>query len=265
MNITLLMIGLFGSTILAILGYLFNAISFNGIFATIFIGTTIATSGTIPTWSSIIFLFGSSLFIQLVKKLFFSSSLKQEDYRHEKKGPRDATQILANTLPATLALLLYFNTFQHIFLLAYLASLAGATADTWGSEIGILSKKPPIDIIRLKKIPPGISGGISLLGLSFSFFGSCSSLIVFLFFNLFSTSQLTLLEISIVIIIGFLASIIDSILGSLFQGIYLNKDNDLTEQSENNQLIRGFSWIDNDLVNLITNLISPLLVYLLLK
>lgn len=265
MNITLLIIGLFGSTTLAILGYYFNAISFNGIFATLFIGTTIAVVGTIPTWSSVIFLFGSSLFIQLAKKLFFSSSLKLEDYRHEKKGPRDAIQILVNTLPATLALLLYFNTDQHVFLLAYLASLAGATADTWGSEIGILSKQQPIDIITLKKIPSGISGGVSLLGMLSSFFGSFSSLVVFLFFNLFSTAQLTLTEVSFIIIIGFLASVIDSILGSLFQGIYLNKNNELTEQAENNQLVHGFSWMNNDLVNLITNLISPLLAYLLLK
>lgn len=265
MTIYLLIIGLLGSSTLAILGYFFNAISFNGIFTTIIIGTTITVAGNFPTWSSIVFLFGSSLFFQITKKVFFSSSLKHEEYRHEKKGPRDTIQILANTLPATLCLLLHFITEQHIFLLAYLASFAGATADTWGSEIGVLSKKNPIDIITLKKTPPGISGGISFLGTLFSFLGSLSSIIVFLFFTLFSNLSLTLTESIYLVLIGFSTSIIDSVLGSLFQGIYLNTDDELTEQAQNNHLTRGFSWMNNDLVNLLTNSISALLAFLILK
>ena len=257
-------ISLIGSSTIALFGWKFKAISPNGTIATIILGTILGSSGNIATWSVIIFLFVSSFFIQLFKQIFFSSSITIEQLIHEKKGPRDASQILANLLPAIICLLLYQQTNQVAFLIAYLTSIAGATADTWGSEIGVLSRKQPFDILRLKRTTTGMSGGISFLGTIASFLGSFGSIFTFYFFNLYLELPLATPDFKLVLTLGFLATFFDSFLGSAFQRAYTTSNNNLTEQPGNNQLIKGFSWFGNDLVNLLTNSFSPIVAYLIM-
>lgn len=263
MTFLFLIIGLIGSSIIAASGYYFSAISRSGIIATIFIGTTIAVAGDFSTWSAVIFLFGSSLIINFSKKLFFPEISSIEQSIHSKNGARDASQICANLLPAVICLLIYFFTSNTAFLIAYLASIAGATADTWASEIGILSNKATIDVLTLRKTPKGLSGGISLLGTIASIGGSFLSTTCFFIFNFFSSNPLTYPHFVIIFSVGILASLIDSILGSFFQGKYLTIHNQLTEQKKNNQLVTGYSWMSNDLVNLSTSILSSLLALFL--
>lgn len=263
MLIFLLILGLIGSTFIAISGYFLHAISFSGIFATIFIGTNLALTGNIPIWATVIFLFGSSLVINLIKQVIFPDSLSKETVIHEKNGPRDYFQILANTLPATIFILLYTFTSNNSFLLGSLASLAGATADTWASEIGMLSKRKPIDITTFKPLPTGLSGGVSLLGLIASFFGSLFAVLIFFIFSKLFYQETTTQHLFSIVVLGFFTSLLDSLLGSLFQRTYQTTNNELTEQATGNKLVHGVTWLSNDGVNLIATSCIAVITFLL--
>lgn len=130
MTIIFLIIGLIGSPLIAFIGYHFKDISASGVPATIFTGTTIAVTGDFSTWSVVIFLFCSSFVISLWKKIFFPQIIHIEKIRHSKSSARDALQICANLLPATICLLLFHTSKDNRFLVGYLASITGATADT---------------------------------------------------------------------------------------------------------------------------------------
>ena len=53
-----------------------------------------------------------------------------------------------------------------ILLPMVLAYYCECSADTWGSEIGILSPKPFLLLLPWKPVPAGTNGGISTLGMS---------------------------------------------------------------------------------------------------
>ena len=56
---------------------------------------------------------------------------------------------------------------------------------------------------------------------------------------------------------GILGSVIDSLLGVLFQAKYLNQG--VLTDRPTNQLVGGFRFVSNDLVNFVSNLITVLL------
>jgi uncharacterized protein (TIGR00297 family) len=49
--------------------------------------------------------------------------------------------------------------------------MAVATADTWGTEIGVLSQRKPRSILTGQIVPRGTSGGVTLLGTSATILG----------------------------------------------------------------------------------------------
>lgn len=110
-----------------------------------------------------------------------------------------------------------------------------------------------------------MSGGISFIGTLASIIGSLLSTTCFFIFSLFSESSLPYPHFLTIFLIGIIASFIDSLLGSVLQGKYLTIHNEFTEQKKNNQLIKGYSWVTNDLVNFSTTIVSSLLAVLITK
>lgn len=173
---------------------------------------------------------------------------------NQKHGRRDAIQVFSNVGLATISIIIYYFTKNNIYLITYACVMAASLADTIGSEIGVLSKSSSIDICTFKKITKGISGGISVLGIIFSFLGSL--LIAVTYYFIAETSINILIFICLM---GFLGSIIDSILGSLVQVKYFCKIcNKYTERKEHcnkrTDYYKGIKIINNDIVNILNNL-----------
>jgi len=155
----------------------------------------------------------------------------------------------------------YFLTQNDLFFYFYLASLAAANADTWATEIGVFNKSQPRLITSFRKVEKGSSGAISLFGSSAALLGS---LVVALSGMIFIDSAFYLLVI-IITTSGFIANFIDSFLGATIQAQYLIgnpaviTEKAFDESGNPNKLIRGYRWLNNDLVNFISISFAPLI------
>ena len=184
--------------------------------------------------------------------------LKEVSFYRTKGSQRDIVQVYANGGIALILSVIYYLNNNPIYIYLFASSVAAAMSDTWGTEFGKLSKHKPISITSLKSIDHGISGGITRIGTLGSLLGS--SIIGF------STWFMIPIPTHIVygiILSGFLSSLFDSILGDVFQGKYKNKDGDIIEvKSNDSSLIKGYPWLNNDLVNLLNTAFSPFILYI---
>jgi len=242
---------------------------------------SLSKSGTLSAilLGSLLYLFGGFYFFALMISFFISSSLltkfkknKKEELEimHEKTGNRDYTQVFSNSFAAIVYAFLYYITSMHVFILAFATVFSATNSDTWASELGVLSKKRPFSILNGKILQRGMSGGITSLGTLASFFGALLVSFVFVVGYVFKFNGIKGFKdiiVSFILILtgGFLGSIIDSILGASIQGIYENiKTKQITEKRfENgmeNKLIRGFKFINNNMVNFLSSLLASVLV-----
>jgi uncharacterized protein (TIGR00297 family) len=117
--------------------------------------------------------YGGWGFAALLGIFFLTSSLLTQ-WRSTFKAPADssmgprtartAPQVLANgAVPAGLAVVWALWPSETVAA-AITAAIAAATADTWATEIGLLSRRPPRLITTWREVRPGISGGVTALG-----------------------------------------------------------------------------------------------------
>ncbi|KAL8913859.1 MAG: hypothetical protein Q9171_001463 [Xanthocarpia ochracea] len=104
---------------------------------------------------------------------------------------RTHVQVLANSLVASLLILLHYRQLltrdksgdasqgcwpyaSDLLVIGIVANYAAVAADTFSSELGILSKDKPrlLTSWDLRRVPPGTNGGITLLGVSAGFLGA---------------------------------------------------------------------------------------------
>lgn len=181
----------------------------------------------------------------------------------KKGGTRDWAQVMANGGLAGAAALFHGMGGGRLALVMYGTAIAAATADTWAGEAGILSSRPPLSIRTFKPVPTGMSGGVSWLGTASSILGSL--LIAIAWYATFAdfTDPSWLFLASVVAVSGAVGSLADSFLGATVQGhFYDPKRNQITEHEVRDgnrlELCRGVRWIDNDVVNFLSNAIAVL-------
>lgn len=214
-------------------------------------------------WFGLTYLLISYFSIALVDRLLKHKTADIFAGINKKHGPRDHIQVIANGLAAFVCILLYRITDHRAFFIGFAVAIAQALADSFSSDVGVLSKGAPISICRFKPVPRGLSGGISLLGtlagLSASVF---CGLIYFLFFFDISGALY-------IVAFAFLGCLIDSVIGDLLQEKFqCPACHCLTEKSTHCDTptthVSGIRHLDNCAVNLITNCVSTLLAVLFL-
>ncbi|MBS1510394.1 MAG: DUF92 domain-containing protein [Bacteroidetes bacterium] len=192
-----------------------------------------------------IFLIGGSLFSKL------------NNTEREKEG-RSAVQVFANGLIGIIFLCGYTLTGNQNWLLSYLASFCISMSDTASSEWGVFLKGKVVDIIGLKSLPPGVSGGVSFAGTIAGLLGAA----ILAFIGVY-TYQLSRNIFFLLTLTGFAGMIADSILGSLLQVKYRSPAGSIADAPANGAFHwKGFSWCTNDMVNILSNaLVSAVFFY----
>jgi len=170
----------------------------------------------------------------------------------EKGGARDWAQVIANSGIAVAMLLMArvtvgfhgSTTVSHILMLAFVAAVAEANADTWATEIGAASGVSPRLITSLQVVDAGRSGGVSLAGLGAAVAGAL----------LVSLSALPILhtvhDTILVAFAGFSGSVADSVFGATIQVAYVGREGRITDCGAGHQRpIAGCPHVTNDVVN----------------
>ncbi|MCJ7512030.1 MAG: DUF92 domain-containing protein [Anaerolineales bacterium] len=179
-----------------------------------------------------------------------------------KSGRRDAWQVAANGGVAAVLSLAYglSGSQAEVFLVGMVGALAAVNADTWATEIGVLSSPPPRLLTGGRIVPPGTSGGVTAAGLLASLAGAglISALAAWFW------GRPALLGIGL--LAGMLGSLLDSLLGATAQAVYHCPACGVeTEQHPRHtcgaatQRLRGLAWLGNDTVNLLCSLSGAVL------
>jgi len=228
------------------IAYQFNTLSLSGFYGGMTMGILISLLGG-PKY-----LFPLAVFFILSSAL--SKVIKNASFYRTKGSRRDIIQVYANGgVPLILCILDFLMPHPVLYFL-FLASVSGATADTWATEIGKLSNHKPISILTGHPMSHGLSGGITRIGTIGSLLGASVIGVSVWLYN--PTSSAIIYG---VILCGFLASIFDSILGATIQRKYECPDGQIIETKNSNAiLISGLSWLGNDLVNLFNTMFGVL-------
>jgi len=262
-----LLLGLGLSAVVGGIGYWRQSLSASGVVGAVIVG-------------SLIFGLGGWIWGLLLIAFFVSSSLlshyRQRDKevvaeKFAKGGRRDLGQVLANGGMGAILAVVYYSNPEPVLLAAYLGVMATVNADTWATELGVLSRVPPRLITTGQEVPPGSSGGVTSLGTWASLAGALligavataltqlSSLLNDGFWNSRA------LAFPVLAVAGGMAgSLFDSLLGATVQGIYYcDRCGKETESARHGcgQVtlpVRGWLWLNNDLVNFIASMVGGL-------
>ncbi len=263
LDILQIIIGFLAALLLAYVSYRFKALSWSGAIGMIIVGTIVFGLGGLIFALPLIFFFISSSLISLI----ITPSKKQAMITFDKTGPRDIWQVLANGGVGAVCAIFYFITGELIWFFPYLAVFCEATSDTWATELGTLSKKYPVSITTLKRVEPGRSGGITVVGTLAAVAGSLATMLSG-YGTIVMDSGLQQFQFKFwlaAVNAGFAGAILDSMIGGSIQAMYrCNVCERITEKKLHCEvpanLISGWRFVNNDMVNLVSTLFAGIVV-----
>jgi uncharacterized protein (TIGR00297 family) len=211
----------------------------------------------------------------LLALFFVSSSLLSHFKEAEKqvtaekfdKGhSRDVGQVMANGGLGALAAILSAVAPAATWFPFFVGAMATVTADTWATELGTLSKQRPRLITNGRRVEAGTSGAISLPGTTVSLVGG---LLIGLSAGWLTRQNSAIATaigpmVAIGALSGLTGSLFDSLLGATVQRIYYcdacHKDTERRRHKcgQITRPWRGWAWLNNDMVNLLSSLVGGL-------
>ena len=285
-KVTRLVSGLLLSSTIGLLAYRRQSLNRSGVVGAIITGTTTCGLGGWSWGFALIFFFLSSSLLSHFRE---QDKEKTAADKFSKGSQRDLAQVAANGGVATALALAYgLNTSptpRALLRAAYIGTLATATADTWATELGVLSAQQPRLITTGKPTTPGTSGGITALGTGAAALGAFALGLVFWLLqgNLdermvddrvmedHATEDRKGLPYPIrwalpiiALFSGLIGAMFDSVLGATVQAMYYcphcEKETERRIHSCGTRTIplRGIPWMNNDVVNFLATLVGGL-------
>jgi uncharacterized protein (TIGR00297 family) len=255
------LIGFFIVCLLSFLAWREKALRLSGAVCAVCIGTMILVGTGIKGFLLLSVFFVTSSFFSKWKR----EQKQSIDQIVAKGDARDWVQVLANGGVPALCSFIYILEEDPIWIFAFAVSLACSTADTWASEIGVLSQKDPYLLFPFKRVRKGTSGAISLRGTFASLMGAIVIGLTaqLLWFHMFSIHLMIW-----IIVFGFFGMVLDSIIGRSIQAKFLCTTCQLiTEKNyhcdQPTVFFKGVRYVNNDIVNILSILISTALSFLL--
>jgi uncharacterized protein (TIGR00297 family) len=240
------------STAIGWLGYRRGSLTRGGWLGAVLVGTSTAGLGG-WMWGGLVVLF------------FVTSSALSHWRRGAKAGVardkfakgerRDLLQTLANGGATSILAVSYAIAPHPAVLAAGLGALATATADTWATELGTLSRTLPRLITSGRRVSPGTSGGITALGMAATLAGSFVIGAGAAVLSLVLGGGAAWWSGAPIAAGGVAGSLADSLLGATAQAMrWCSRCESQTERVVHGcgtptTHLRGWRWLDNDGVN----------------
>lgn len=250
------LLGFVISALIGFIGYRKKALSKSGALGAILTGTPIFGFGGWEWGVLLIAFFVSSSFLSIFKAKYKEKVSEKFDKGHQ----RDWAQALANGGFGALMAIGYGIHPSFLWFVAFIGAIATANADTWATELGVLSQQQPRLITNGKRVPRGTSGGITVGGSLAAF--SAALLIAMLaallnFGEIHSTAGIILAGS----FAGLLGAMVDSFIGATGQLMYQCPTcGQKTEQKFHHvcndiptNVVSGIAWLNNDAVNFISS------------
>lgn len=257
--------------LISLAAYALRSLSLSGAVASTLLGAAVFGLGGL-SWA--VLLIGFFVSSSLLSRLFKQRKAGMNE-KYAKGSRRDAGQVMANGGVAGLLVIAQavFPSAGFLWVMAA-GTLAAVNADTWSTELGILSRVNPRLITNGRVVEKGTSGAVSLAGTiaaagGAAFIGLLAVLVWPAYAGDASLAAAPI-RLFVIIVAGLAGAFVDSLLGATVQAIYHCPS--CAKETERHPLhacgtetsqIRGWTWLNNDGVNWICALTGALTAYLL--
>jgi len=247
-------VGTLVAAAIALAAWRANSLSRSGALAALVVGALAIAAGW--SWGGLLVIYFVST--SLLTRMGAAAKERRGGGIVEKGGARDAAQVLANGAVFAIAALLELVHPSPLWLAAGAGALAASAADSWGTEVGMLSGGAPRMITTWRVVPAGTSGGVSTAGLAATVAGAlCIGVAALLLHWGIRVSAAAIAG-------GCIGALVDSLGGALVQerrrcpACDAATERTVHDCGARTERVGGVGWLNNDGINALCTLTGAL-------